>query len=344
MATYKFVVFRLVNRLVTLLFLAIVSFFLFEVIPQLLGFNVAFLFAGITQLSPKQAQAQLLLVDTIAKAYGLYDPLPLRIYHFLFNMFTFNFGYSPTFKEPVLKVVSQYLPNSLILSGVSLITTSVLSIVFGVYAAKSFINSKRKIGDKTVSIFSIGTYFLPVIWIGPILYFVLADQARIFPINLAFALNCGGVCHPTGLEYYLRYLWAATLPIIVLTILGFGHRQQLLRNNIIEEYNSSSYAIYARARGIPSRQIFYKHAFRNALLPWVTQVGLDVAFLIYGLFFVEVIFQFPGIGYASVLAATTLDIPFLISTTFLFGLYTLLVLFVLDFVYAMLDPRIRLGE
>jgi len=144
MATYKFVVFRLINRLVTLLFLAIVSFFLFEVIPQLLGFNVAFLFAGITQLSPKQAQAQLLLVDTIAKAYGLYDPLPLRIYHFLFNMFTFNFGYSPTFKEPVLKVVSQYLPNSLILSGVSLITTSVLSIVFGVYAAKSFINSKKK--------------------------------------------------------------------------------------------------------------------------------------------------------------------------------------------------------
>lgn len=344
MSMIRFIIDRLINRFLTLVVLSVVSFLLFEVIPQLLGFKLGFLFAGISQLSPKNAQAQLALVNTLVKEYGLNGPVPYRIFKFLVNMFTFNFGYSPTFKEPVMTVVAQYLPNTLILSGVSLITTSILSIVLGVFAARSFLTSKRKAGDLSSSIFSIGTYFIPIIWIGPIIYFVFAVELGAFPINLAFALNGGGTHVYTGASYYLRYLWAATLPILALTLIGFGHRQQLLRNNIIEEYTSAGYTSYARARGISPNQIFYKHAFRNAILPWVTQVGLDVAFLLSGIYFIEIIFQFPGLGYASVAAATTLDIPFLISTTFLFGLYTLIVLFLLDFIYSILDPRIRLGE
>lgn len=344
MVTLRFIVGRLVNRFVTLIVLVLFSFFVFEVIPQALGFKLGFFFVGITQLSPKGAQAQLAAVQAAEKAYGLDAPLPVRIAKYLYDLFTLHFGMSPTYKEPVLTVISQYFPNTLVLATVSLVTTSVISIVLGVVAAKSFLKSPRKVGDKASSLFSIGTYFIPVFWLGIIMYVVLAAQLHLFPINLFFALTGGGTHNYTGAARLLRYLWAASLPIILLTIVGFGHRQQLIRNNIIEEYNSAGYVMYARARGLDENTVFYRHAFRNAVLPWVTQVGLDVAFLIYGLFFVETIFQFPGLGIVTTEAATSFDIPILIGSTFLFSVYILVVLFLLDFVYAMIDPRVRLGE
>jgi peptide/nickel transport system permease protein len=342
--TIRFIIGRLVNRLITLLMLVLFSFLVFELIPQSLGFKLGFFFVGITQLNPKTAQAQLAAVDAAEQAYGLNAPIPIRIAKFLYNLFTLHFGMSPTYKEPVLTVISQYLPNTLVLVTVSLVTTSVISIVLGVVAAKSFLKSRWKVGDKVASLTSIGAYFIPAFWLGIIMYVVLAAQLHWFPINLFFALRGGGLHNYTGVEYYLRYLWAASLPIILLTIVGFGHRQQLIRNNIIEEYNAAGYVMYARARGLDENSVFYRHAFRNALLPWVTQVGLDVAFLIYGVFFVETIFQFPGLGIVTTEAATSFDIPLLIGSTFLFSVYILVVLFALDFVYALLDPRVRLGE
>ena len=124
--------------------------------------------------------------------------------------------------------------------------------------------------------------------------------------------------------------------------MGFGNGAILIRNNIIDEYNSAGYVAYAKARGISENQLFYRHAFRNAMLPFVTQVGIAVAFIVGGLFFTEVLFDFPGIGYASVNAAVSFDIPFLIGSTFVFAIYTLGVLYCLDLVYARLDPRIQL--
>lgn len=334
---------RLLNRLVTLVTLMLLSFILFELVPQALGFNLGFFFTGVTQLSPKNAAAQLAAIKAATANFGLNDPLPQRIATYLYDLFTFNFGNSAYYKEPVLTVVEEYLPNSLTLAVISLITTSALSLFFGIVAAKSFIKSRRKIGDTLASAGSLALSFIPIFWIGIIMYIVFADQLHWFPINLAFALTSGGTQVFTGVEYYLRYLWAAALPLIALTILGFGGLQLFVRNNIIEEYNSAGYITHARARGLPENRVFYRHALRNALLPWVTQIGIAVAFVIQGLFFTEVIFEFPGIGLASVTAALTFDIPFLIATTFLFGLFALVVLFLLDFVYAYLDPRIRLG-
>jgi peptide/nickel transport system permease protein len=343
LASYRFILNRLLNRLVTLIALMLLSFFLFEIIPQSLGFNLGFFFTGITQLAPKAAAAQLAAINGAVVKFGLNKPLPQRIATYLYNLFTFNFGNSAVYKEPVLTVIETYMPNSLILATVSLVTTAALSIVFGIVAAKSFIKSRRKIGDTLTSSGSLVLNFIPVFWIGIIFYIVFADQLHWFPINLAFAVDSGGAHIYTGLDYYARYLWAAALPLIVLTILGFGGLVQYIRNNIIEEYNSSGYITHARARGLPENKIFYRHALKNALLPWVTQIGLGVAFLIQGLFFIEVIFDFPGIGLASVTAAVQFDIPFLIASTFIFALYALIVLFMLDFVYAYLDPRIRLA-
>ncbi len=342
MGVRSYVITRAANRLATLIALMIFSFFIFEIIPQAVGIQLPFLFAGVSPQQVKNSLPQ--VVQATIRAYDLNGPLWARLGHFLLNMFTLNYGNSAYFKKPVVDVISQYLPNTLVLGIAALATTSAISLVAGVVAGRSFIKSKRKTTDKAVSLTSIGLFFLPAIWISIILYVYFADQLHLFPINLADALNCLGTCHPTGVAYYARYLWAAFLPIVVVTIVGFGHRQQLIRNNLIEEYTSSSYSIYARARGLPDRMIFYKHALRNAMLPWLTQTGIDVAFLISGIFFVEYIFNFTGLGYASTIAAQNLDMPFLIATTFIFGAYILIVLFVLDLLYARVDPRIRLGE
>lgn len=343
MVNWGFIANRLVNRLVTLLLLMIFSFFLFEIIPQALGFNLGFFFTGITQLSPHAAKAQMAAVDAAIVKFGLNDPLPERILVFLYDLFSFNFGSSATFKEPVTQVIGQYLPNSLVIGTVSLVASSGIAIVFGIVSAKSFISSKHKIGDSVISGFSIMTSNIPLIVLALLLYVIFADELRWFPINLAFATTCGGLCSFSGVEYYLRYLWAAVLPIIAITIISFGGGTILIRNNIIEEYNSAGYITHARARGLQENRIFYRHAFRNAILPFITTVGIAVAFVVGGLYFTETLFNFPGIGYATVMAAVSFDIPFLIATTFVFGIYTLAVLFVLDFVYAFLDPRIKLG-
>lgn len=323
--------------------LMLFAFFIFEIIPQAVGFNLGFFFTGITMLTPKAAQAELAAVNAAIKRFGLNAPLPERIAIFFYNLFTFHFGNSALFKEPVVAAIVQYLPNSLVLGTVSIVTTTILAIELGIVAAKSFIKSKRKVGDSVVSTLSIVTFNIPLIILALFLYVVFADQLRWFPINLAFATTNGGLSHFTGIEYYLRYLWAAVLPIIALTFVGFGSGAVLIRNNIIDEWNSAGYISYARARGIPENQLFNRHAFRNALLPFVTQVGLGVSFIVGGLYFTEVLFDFPGIGFASVTAAVSFDIPFLIASTFIFGIYTLVVLFLLDFVYAYLDPRIQLG-
>jgi peptide/nickel transport system permease protein len=341
-ASLRYIINRAINRLVTLLVLMIFAFFVFEIIPQAVGFNLGFFFTGITMLSPHAAQAQLAAINAAIQKFGLNDPLPQRIGTFLYDLFTFNFGTSALFKEPVMAAVAQYLPNSLVLGVGSLITTTILSILVGTRAARSFVNSKHKTADKVLSTTSIVTFNIPFIVLALFLYVVFADQLRWFPINLAFATTNGGVTHFTGVEYYLRYLWAAVLPIVALTVVGFGSGAILIRNNIIDEYNSAGYVTYAKARGINENQLFYRHAFRNAMLPFVTAVGITFSLLVGGLFFTEVLFDFPGIGYASVFAAVSFDIPFLIATTFIFGIYTLVVLFALDFVYAYLDPRIQL--
>jgi len=334
---------RVINRFATLLLLMVFSFFVFEIIPQSLGFNLGFFFTGITQLQPHAAQGQLDLINAAIRKYGLKDPLPERIAVYLYDLFTLNFGNSAVFKEPVITVIEQYLPNSLLLGTVSIVTTSVLAIVFGIISARSFISSKHKVGDSVLSGISIITFNVPLIVLALVLYVIFADQLHWFPINLADATTGLGAATYTGVDYYLRYLWAAFLPILALTLVGFGGGTVLVRNNIIEEYNSAGYITHARARGLPENRIFYRHALRNAILPFITGVGIGVAFIVGGLFFTETLFQFPGIGYASVLSAVAFDIPFLIASTFIFGVYTLVVLFVLDFVYAFLDPRIRLG-
>lgn len=344
MPAWRVIAERALNRFLTLLALTIFSFFMFEIVPQMFGMRLDVLFSGANIGNVRQGQSLQDLIQATIRAYDLNGPPLERLGRFLWNMFTLHFGNSVYFKRPVTQVVLQYLPNTLILSAVSLVLISVISVVTGVVSAKSFLKSRRKIADKAISLTSLGLYFIPVVWISIIMYIYFAAELGWFPINLAHALTGLGAHNYTGIYYYLRYAWAATLPILVLTITGYGNLQQLLRNNIIEEYTSSGYVEYARARGLDENTIFYKHALRNAILPWVTVIGISVAFLIYGVFFVEVIFQFPGIGYASVQAATTLDIPFLISTTFIFGVYTLAVLFLLDFVYAWLDPRIRFGE
>lgn len=343
MVNWGFIVNRLLNRLATLLLLMIFSFFIFEIVPQALGFNLGFFFTGITQLTPKAAQGEIAAINAANVKFGLKDPLPERIAVFIYDLFTFNFGNSATFKEPVTQVIGQYLPNSLVIGTVSLAASSAIAIVFGIVSAKSFISSKHKVGDSVISGTSIITSNIPLIVLALFLYVVFADQLRWFPINLAFATTNGGLSHFTGIEYYLRYLWAAVLPIIAITIISFGGGTILIRNNIIEEYNSAGYITHARARGLQENRIFYRHAFRNAILPFVTTVGIAVAFIVGGLYFTETLFQFPGIGFATVQAAVSFDIPFLIATTFVFGIYTLAVLFVLDFVYAVLDPRIKLG-
>ncbi len=343
-ATKGFVLKRVVNRLVTLFGLVFVLFLVFEVIPQALGLNLGFFFTGANPLAnPKGAQGQINLIQQAVSEFHLLAPIYVRFGYFALNLFTFNFGMSTTFKEPVVVAVLQYLPNTLVLATASLLTTSGISVALGVAAARSNLSLKGRAKDYAYSLFSIATYFIPIFWVGMIIYVVFTDQLHLFPINLAYALNGGGTHSYTGVQYYLRYIWAAILPIGVLTMVGFGHRQQLLRNNIMEEYSSAGYVSFLRARGVPDRQVFYKHAFRNAILPWVTQIGLDIAFLIYGIYFIEVLFNFPGMGWASVQAADFFDITFLAATTFIFALYTLAVLTLLDFVYARLDPRIQLS-
>jgi peptide/nickel transport system permease protein len=327
---------RLVYIVIVLILFAALNFLMFMYIPQqVLGLGVKFF---VPQHSTGQNET--LLYQQVAQQFGFGQPWLDRFVKYMENVFTGNFGVSITNElgghKPVMQDIELYAPNSIMLIGVSSILAIILGALFGVVSAAK----RGKFVDLSSISVGVFSFSLPSFWIGGICLYFFATIYHWFPESLGQATAPAGVPIPTGtLAYFQAYLWAATLPILVLTLISWGGFLLIMRNTV-NDVMTEDYITMARAKGLSERTVLYKHAFRNALLPLVTSIALTFGFILSGAVITETIFSFTGLGWATIRAVDAFDYPVIMGLFFIIGVMVIFANLISDIAYGFFDPRV----
>ena len=275
----------------------------------------------------------------LRRALGLDQPIFLRYLAWMGQALSGNFGYSQTYGEPVFKYVFDIaLPRTLLLSGTALLFALIVSIPVGIYSA----SRQYSATDYVVSLLTFVGFSTPVFWLGIMLIYL-------FAVALPGALPAGGFASPwVSIEvdgwwaYISDRLRHLILPAFTLGALSMAVWTRFMRASMLEVI-SQDYIRTARSKGLAERVVIFKHAFRNAVLPIVTLLGLAIPGVLGGAIITERVFAWPGMGSAIIAALVNKDYNVvMVALGFLAIIVVVANLFV-DVVYALVDPRIRYG-
>jgi ABC-type dipeptide/oligopeptide/nickel transport system permease component len=258
-------------------------------------------------------------LQQLRHALGLDLPLLTQYGRYLLGVLHGNLGESFRFQQPVLKVVGSHYPATLELAIVALLICAAIAIPAGVLAA----HRRGERTDHAVGVLTLFGLSIPNFALGPILILVFSVMLGWLPVS-----GRGGILH--------LVLPAFTLGAALAAILT-----RMVRTSVIEEL-SADYIRTARAKGLSEPAVLFRHAFRNALIPILTILGLQFGTLLAGTIVTESIFAWPGIGRLAVQAIGARDYPLLQGCILLIAVSYVLVNLLTDFVYALVDPRVRL--
>jgi peptide/nickel transport system permease protein len=264
--------------------------------------------------------------------YGLDRSLPEQYLRYMASLTTGNLGVSFYFKQPVLGVILERIPTTLLLVVPALILSSLVGIWLGVLAAQR----RRSILDLGIIVTVLTSYAIPVFWLAQILLLLFAVQLDWFPVQGMRDVRAGY----TGPRLWLDVAYHLSLPLLTLTLQQLAMILLLTRAGVSNELQQD-YVRTARAKGLPFGMVLGRHALRNALLPVVTVIGGRIAFLIAGAVLTETVFAWPGLGRLILTASLNRDYPLILGLFLFISLAVLLANLVTDFIYAALDPRIR---
>ena len=260
-------------------------------------------------------------IETLRRAYGLDRSLPEQYLEFLLNAVQGDFGYSVRNRLPVLPLVLERLPATLKLASTALLIALSIAFPLGIVAA---LNRNTWVDRVTMGVALIGQS-MPVFWLGILLILVFAVQLRILPA--------------TGTREGLRSL---ILPAITLGMYNMSRTARLLRSELLEVLGAS-YISTARAKGLLERTVILTHALRNALLPMVTLIGLDLGALLAGSVITESIFAWPGIGRLAVDSIYARDFPVVLGVVLVTATMYVGINFFVDVLYMFLNPQVQLS-
>lgn len=298
-------------------------------------FTSALIF-GLTQILPGDVarlqlgrEASESALEAFREQRGLNDPVPTQYVNWLMGFVSGEWGRSySSGSAPVRPLVAQRLGNTLRLALLTLAISVPLSITLGVIAALR----ENSLIDSAVSIFSLAVVGLPEFVTGIVLI-------NVFALGLGWFPPTSLVRDSFTLGDWLRVL---ILPAVTATLVLLGYISRMTRAGMIDELKKP-YVRTATLKGLPRTQIIIKHVLRNALLPTITVIAISIGWLIGGLVVIENVFSYPGLGALLVDAVQEKNIPLLqacvMVTVFFFALSNL----VADVLYALLNPRIRLG-
>jgi peptide/nickel transport system permease protein len=266
--------------------------------------------------------------------YGLDQPIYVQLLVFFENILTGNLGESITYRAPVLQLIVERMPATLLLMVSSLSFAVFLGLMLGVASAVKF----RTKTDLTISIISAVGYSLPTFVLGLILIMVFAVWFPVFPM-LGMSSTGGGV---SGLGYYSDVLQHLILPSITLGTVTVTMITRLTRMRMLEVMQED-YVTTARAKGISEMKVIFKHALKNASLPVVTIIGMEVGYIFAGAVLTETVFSWPGLGQLLATAVFARDYPLIMGMFTIITVMMLLSILATDLIYTVIDPRIRLG-
>ena len=267
---------------------------------------------------------------------GLDQPLPIQYVKWI-KAFVFegDWGYSIKFRRPVAEMIWERLPATLLLFGVGFLVTLLIAIPVGVYSALK----PYSFFDNIITTLSFAGQSVPVYWLGLllILIFYLGFQN---PFGEGPMFPAGGM-YTIGKEgNLLDLLWHLVLPIIAVSVGWVAWYSRFLRSSMRDILNED-FIRTARAKGLSFRLVHFRHALRNALLPMVTMMALDLPTIFGGAVFIETIFSWPGMGRLFWDAARGRDYPVLLASVMIQAALILFFNLVADILYGFLDPRIR---
>lgn len=267
---------------------------------------------------------------------GLDQPLPVQYVKWI-KAFVLegDWGYSIKFRRPVAEMIGERIPATLILFGAGFLVMLIFAIPIGVYSAIK----PYSVFDNLITTFSFAGQSVPVYWLGLILIVIFYLNVQ-SPFGEGPLFPAGGM-YTIGREGELLDLfWHLVLPITAMSFSWIAWYSRFLRSSMRDTLNED-YVRTARAKGLSLRVVHFRHALRNALLPLVTLIALDLPTVFGGAVFIETIFAWPGMGRLFWDAAKGRDYPILLAVMMIYAVLTLLFNLIADIVYGFLDPRIR---
>jgi peptide/nickel transport system permease protein len=331
----RLIIRRLLFLVLVLFGLSVITFTLARVMPA----DPARMMAG-TRASKET-------VEKIKEQYGLNDPAPVQYVHYVKSVVQLDFGMSFSTRKPVKEELGRKLPATLELGLWAFVISTAIGLPLGVASAV-----KRDSLLDTVSRFvSISGLALPVFWLAIMVQFVFFGKLGILPDGQRLPIGVDPPRQITSLysidalltgDFSLFWLVVKHLamPVAVLAYGSLAVITRMVRGSMIEVMNKD-YIRTARAKGLVNNTIVLRHALKNALLPTVTSMGLQVGLLLSGAFLVELVFSWPGIGSYTVAAVLAVDYNAMMATTLIIALIFVLMNLLVDIIYLFLDPRIE---
>jgi len=251
---------------------------------------------------------------------GLDESLPKQYGHYLWQLAHGDLGHSLKFQAPVRRIIFERYPATLQLAFLALVVCAAIAIPAGIFAA----HRRGSGADRAVGVFTLFGLAIPNFALGPLLILLFSIELGLLPVS-----GRGGPL------YYI--LPAATLGAALAAILT-----RMVRGSMLEEL-SSDYVRTARAKGLSTGAVLFRHAFRNALIPIITILGLQFGTLLAGTIVTETIFSWPGIGRLTVQAISSRDYPLLQGCILVIAVSYVVVNLLTDLLYTVIDPRVRLS-
>ncbi|MFN3693639.1 MAG: ABC transporter permease [Ignavibacterium sp.] len=280
-------------------------------------------------ISPKLSSE---LAQEVRKSYGLDEPITIQYLNFIKNIFTGDFGISYEYRLPVLKVILEFLPVTLMLAFLSI----TMQLLLGYFTALFSIRRKNSLIDRLIRKSSVILYVTPGFVLGLILIFIFAVQFEIFPSSGFKSFYYDELTFIGRIKDIAAHL---ILPLLTLSIPGAALFYNYFRDGI-EDVMNKDFVLYLKANGFSDKIIFRKHILPNSLKPILSVAGIELGFLLSGTLVTEVIFSLPGMGRLMMSSILSRDFPLVISCAFISALLIIISNFVFDLIKVKIDRRI----
>lgn len=302
----KYIIKRLLVVIPTLLFIVFVVFFILNITPG---------DPGRIMLGPTATQEQ---VDMLNESLGVNRPLLVRYGEYVWNALHGDFGVSYTFNVPVTSVLMPKFPTTLKLAILSVAFSALLGIPLGILSAVK----KHSFLDHMLTVIALFLASVPGFWLGLMLMLFLSLQLGLLPSS--------------GVGTWQHFV----MPVMTLALPSAAFISRLTRTTMLDSMNQD-YIRTAKGKGARDGRVIFGHALRNALIPVITQLGMNFAGLLGGAMITEIVFGLPGFGNAIVAAIKAKDVPLVMFSVIFLSTTFMLIMLVVDLIYAFVDPRIK---
>ena len=312
-----------------------------QAIPILLGASTLIFF--LMQAAPGDATSiyirpdiDPIVIEQMRKNLGLDQPVHVQYVRWLSSFAQGDFGFSFSQKRPIIDIIKDTLPNTLLLSSVALV------VIFAVGLLVGTIQAVRQYSwiDNLATVGAFFFYSMPSFWFGLMLILLLSYKFQLLPASQMTSVNFEFL--PAS-EQWVDRLKHLIMPALALGIGSAASVARYMRSGMLEQIRQD-YVRTARAKGLSERVVIFKHAMRNALIPVITLLGLMLPFLVGGAVLIETIFAWPGMGRLIYTAILQRDYPVVLAIAFVSSIVVILGSLIADILYSVVDPRVRVDE